>query len=381
MTAGHRTLSQHRRRCYRSHMDSHPRRSASSTAAGSGDDATPAGFALAQARQNEGASQPWLAVDGRALALVEWADEWGMGRVGSLTELLQRWPAHKSALRALTALPQTRERIGTRGERVDSLLVQAPVQPRQTFCTIGNYRRQVVEAAMDADADADADAGADAAAAAERRAATLEALRHRSRTGQPYMCLTSSQRVCDPIGSLAIARDVETLDWEVEIAVVIGATTRQVPAEKAADAIAGYCVANDLTIRSRVARADLPALGSDWIQSKGMPGSLPLGPWFVPAWEVPDAARLRLRLSVNGIVMQDDTAEDMLFGIEHQIAYLSRHTRLLPGDVICTGSPAGFGSHHGRFLRPGDVVTAQVSGLGEQRLRCVEEEPSLIRVS
>ena len=105
-----------------------------------------------------------------------------------------------------------------------------------------------------------------------------------------------------------------------------------------------------------------------------MPGSLPLGPWFVPAWQVPDASRLRLRLSVNGTVMQDDTADDMLFGIERQLAYLSRHTRLRPGDVICTGSPAGFGAHHGRFLRAGDVVTAQVSGLGEQRLRCVAEE-------
>jgi 2,4-diketo-3-deoxy-L-fuconate hydrolase len=140
------------------------------------------------------------------------------------------------------------------------------------------------------------------------------------------------------------------------------------------DEIAGYCVANDLTVRSEVTRADLPALGSDWVRSKGMPGSLPLGPWFVPAWQIPDVSRLRLRLAVNDTVMQDDTADDMLFGVDHQIAYLSRHTRLRPADVICTGSPAGFGSHHGRFLRDGDLVTAQVSGLGEQHLRCVQEQ-------
>jgi 2,4-didehydro-3-deoxy-L-rhamnonate hydrolase len=71
--------------------------------------------------------------------------------------------------------------------------------------------------------------------------------------------------------------------------------------------------------------------------------------------------------------MQDDTSDDMLFGIEYQIAYLSRYTRVRPADVLCTGSPAGFGSHHGRFLRDGDVVTAEVSGLGAQHLRCVQE--------
>jgi 2,4-diketo-3-deoxy-L-fuconate hydrolase len=92
-------------------------------------------------------------------------------------------------------------------------------------------------------------------------------------------------------------------------------------------------------------------------------------------WQVPDPSRLRLHLSVNGVVMQDDTADDMLFDIERQLAYVSTHTWLRPGDVVCTGSPAGFGIHHGRFLRAGDVVQAWVSRLGQQRLRCVEEVP------
>jgi 2,4-diketo-3-deoxy-L-fuconate hydrolase len=321
---------------------------------------TPAGIVLAQASSDGGAALPWLVTDGRALPLAIWGPDWPCARVGSLTELVEQWQDHSRDLRVLTALADTHDCIVSHGAHIDTLRLHAPIQPRQTFCTIGNYRRQVVEAALDAQDGAS-------------ETAIHEALHRRRQTGEPYVCLTSPQRIGEPVGELTIPHGVETLDWEVEIAVIIGADARHVRAEDAADVIAGFCVANDLTVRSRVTRADLPALGSDWIQSKGMPGSLPLGPWFVPVWQVPDVFRLRLRLAVNGRVMQDDTADDMLFGVERQIAYLSRHTLLRPTDVLCTGSPAGFGAHHGRFLRDGDVVTAGVLGLGEQHLRCVQE--------
>jgi 2-keto-4-pentenoate hydratase/2-oxohepta-3-ene-1,7-dioic acid hydratase in catechol pathway len=323
-------------------------------------DMTPTGVVLATASVDGGEARPWLVADGRALPLADWASDWRLARVDSLTELVEHWPDHQSGLRTLTAQADTRDRIVLHGNNVATLCLHAPIEPRQTFCTIGNYRRQIVEAALDAEDG-------------QSEAAVWEAVARRSRTGTPYVCLTSPQRIGAPVGELIIPRGVETLDWEVEIAVVVGAEVRDVNAEDAAGNIAGFCVANDLTVRSRVARTDVPALGSDWIQSKGMPGSLPLGPWFVPAWQVPDATRLRLRLAVNNAVMQDDTADDMLFGIDDQITYLSRHTRLQPGDVLCTGSPAGFGAHHGRFLRDGDLVTAQVSGLGVQRLRSVQE--------
>jgi 2,4-diketo-3-deoxy-L-fuconate hydrolase len=333
---------------------------------GDGDGAAPAGVVLAQASRDAEESVPWLASGGRALPLREWAADWRFARLGSVTELVEQWREHESNIRALTSLRETRDRIVSGGEQIGSLRLEAPIRPRQIFCTIGNYRRQVVEAAADA---------GDEAGAADRRAAALELVAQRSSTGEPYVCLTSSDRVGKPVGTLAIAPGVDTLDWEVEIAVVVGAVGHRVSPADAAGMIAGYCLANDLTVRSRVARPDLPALGSDWLQSKGMPGSLPLGPWLLPVWQIADPSRLRLRLSVNGAVMQDDTADDMLFGIERQLAYVSQHTWLRPGDVLCTGSPAGFGTHHGRFLRAGDVVQAWVSGLGEQRLRCVEEVP------
>jgi 2-keto-4-pentenoate hydratase/2-oxohepta-3-ene-1,7-dioic acid hydratase in catechol pathway len=111
-------------------------------------------------------------------------------------------------------------------------------------------------------------------------------------------------------------------------------------------------------------------LGTDWLRSKGQPGFLPLGPYFVPSAFVPEPHRLKMRLTVSGRVMQNETTADMLFGIERQIEYISRYARLLPGDIICTGSPAGNGTHYNRFLREGDVMEAEIEGLGRQRQVC-----------
>jgi 2-keto-4-pentenoate hydratase/2-oxohepta-3-ene-1,7-dioic acid hydratase in catechol pathway len=86
----------------------------------------------------------------------------------------------------------------------------------------------------------------------------------------------------------------------------------------------------------------------------------------MPRDAVPDPSSLQLQLRLNGTLMQDGRADDMLFGIAEQIAYLSRHVQLEPGDLVCTGSPAGFGQHHRRFLRPGDRLEAEVIGLGAQ---------------
>ncbi|AMB40324.1 fumarylacetoacetate hydrolase family protein [[Arthrobacter] sp. ATCC 21022] len=225
----------------------------------------------------------------------------------------------------------------------------------------------MVEAAVDAALPVDAE---------RTRTATMRALDQRQREGSPYICLTSMERVGVPYGELIIDQDVDTMDWEVEIGAVIGASATRLTLSEAPLVIAGYCVVNDLTIRSRVVRPDLPVLGSDWLQCKGMEGSLPVGPWFVPAWQVPNPSSLKLQLTLNGTTMQDDTAEDMVFTIPEQLQHLSRHTPLRPGDLLCTGSPAGFGLHHGRFLRAGDLVTASVSGLGTQVTQCVEPAPN-----
>jgi 2,4-diketo-3-deoxy-L-fuconate hydrolase len=316
---------------------------------------------LAQGRRPGGTSLPWLVHGTGALPLRRWRGMLPFADIDSVTGLLAAWPDHAAALRAVTTSPDTAQLINTGGIDVRSLELEAPVRPGQLFCTIGNYRRQVIQAAEDA-----ARGTRDGSIGRARSDAEAAVALRRSR-GEPYVCLTSAARVTGP--TAAVHSGDPTLDWEVEIAVVLGAGGRHVDPRAADGLIAGYCTANDLTVRARVARPDVPALGSDWLQSKGGPGTLPLGPWFVPAWQVGDVASLRLRLWVNGELMQDDLAQDMIFPVREQVAYLSRHTVLRPGDVICTGSPAGFGAHYGRYLRPGDLVAAEVSGLGRQEIR------------
>jgi 2,4-diketo-3-deoxy-L-fuconate hydrolase len=323
----------------------------------------PNGVVLAQAGLPGEPAAVWLVHRDRALPLRKWAEQWPCAGFDSITDLIQQWGTRHADLRRLTELHQTAEAIAERGLPVASLMLEAPLRPGQLFCTIGNYRRQLIEAAVDGGNPADADS---------LRAATEQALKQRRRDGTPYICLTSTDRVGTPLGELVLDSEIDTFDWEVEIGAVIGGAGSRLAPSEANDAIAGYCVVNDLTIRSRVIRPDLPGLGSDWLQCKGLRGSLPLGPWFVPAWQIPDPSGLRLRLSLNGTLMQDDTADDMVFSIPEQLSYLSQHTRLRPGDLLCTGSPAGFGIHHGRFLRAGDTVKASVTGLGEQVTRCVD---------
>ena len=158
------------------------------------------------------------------------------------------------------------------------------------------------------------------------------------------------------------------IDWEVELAVVIGRTARNVTVESALDYVAGYTVANDLSARDRVMRAGM-AVGSpfryDWIAQKSFEGSCPLGPWLVPADRIGDPGALDLRLCVNGRVRQNSNTRNMIYTTAEQIAYLSTIITLSPGDVILTGTPAGTGFESNEFLHRGDVVTAEIAEIGE----------------
>jgi 2,4-diketo-3-deoxy-L-fuconate hydrolase len=265
----------------------------------------------------------------------------------SMDALLAHW-AHDEAV--LASLPGTLPL----GAPLAAFTVHEPLTPGTVYCTIGNYRDQLLQAALDANPSTDP-------------ATLTQALAHRQREGAPYIAIKPTSAVASALAPLVLPIGVGTLDWEVELGVVIGLPARHVPAEHALQHVAGYCTVNDITLRERLFRADPPAMGTDFLQAKGGPGWLPVGPWLVPARNVANPAALRLTLTLNGRVMQDGLASDMLFSIAEQIAYLSRHAQLLPGDLICTGSPAGFGSHHGRYLRPGDLVEAEVHGLGRQR--------------
>jgi 2-keto-4-pentenoate hydratase/2-oxohepta-3-ene-1,7-dioic acid hydratase in catechol pathway len=153
------------------------------------------------------------------------------------------------------------------------------------------------------------------------------------------------------------------LDWEIELAVVIGRRAENVRAADALSHVAGYAVANDISMRDFAMRPDTP-FGVDWLRSKGYAGCLPMGPAVVPARAVDDPQRLPMRLWVGDELMQDSNTSEMLFSVAEQIEYLSGVVALLPGDVISTGTPAGVGYARGRFLHPGDVVVAEIEGVG-----------------
>ena len=156
--------------------------------------------------------------------------------------------------------------------------------------------------------------------------------------------------------------DSTKLDWEVELGIVIGREARHVDTAMALDHVAGYCVFHDVS-----ERAFQLERGGQWDKGKGCDSFGPIGPWLVTKDEVADPQALRLWLEVNGERMQDSTTADMIFSCAEIVSYVSRFMTLLPGDVICTGTPQGVGMGRGKYLQVGDTLRLAVEGLGEQR--------------
>jgi 2-keto-4-pentenoate hydratase/2-oxohepta-3-ene-1,7-dioic acid hydratase in catechol pathway len=163
------------------------------------------------------------------------------------------------------------------------------------------------------------------------------------------------------------------LDWEVELGVVIGHGGRHIARENALSHVFGYTVVNDISARDIQNRP-----GMQWFLGKSLDGSCPLGPVIVTADEIAAPQALTLRLTVNGVVKQEDTTAHMLFDVAAIIAELSRVLTLEPGDIIATGTPAGVGFARTppEFLRPGDAMETTIEGIGTLRNRIVAVDPS-----
>lgn len=153
------------------------------------------------------------------------------------------------------------------------------------------------------------------------------------------------------------------LDWEIELAAIIGRRADNVPVQRALDHVAGYTVANDVSARDHLDRPN-SALGIDWLRHKSYATLLPIGPAVVPARLVGDPSGLSLRLRVDGEIRQDSTTEQMIFSVQEQIAALSAVSPLLPGDILLTGTPAGTAAAHDRYLDDGAVMSADIPGVG-----------------
>jgi 2-keto-4-pentenoate hydratase/2-oxohepta-3-ene-1,7-dioic acid hydratase in catechol pathway len=171
----------------------------------------------------------------------------------------------------------------------------------------------------------------------------------------------TSEIVIDPAVS-------ERIDWEVELAVIIGTGGRGIAREEALGHVWGYTILNDVSARDIQNRA-----GVQWFLGKSLDGSCPMGPWIVTADELRDPTNLRLRLLVNGIVKQEDTTAHMIFDIPTLLADISRGMTLEPGDILATGTPSGVGFARTppEFLCPGDLMESEIEGIGTMRNRVV----------
>jgi 2,4-didehydro-3-deoxy-L-rhamnonate hydrolase len=162
----------------------------------------------------------------------------------------------------------------------------------------------------------------------------------------------------------------QKVDWEVELAVVIGKKARNISADEALDYIAGYTICHDVSARDLQLEK-----GDQWIVGKSLDTFCPLGPVLVTRDEIADPHNLSLRCLVNGEAVQDSNTSELIFNIPYLLEFLARGITLLPGDVITTGTPDGVGAFLKPpiFLKHGDEVTVAIEGIGEMTNRCVEE--------
>jgi 2-keto-4-pentenoate hydratase/2-oxohepta-3-ene-1,7-dioic acid hydratase in catechol pathway len=185
---------------------------------------------------------------------------------------------------------------------------------------------------------------------------------------EPIIFNKATSSICGPYDDIVQPKNSKMLDWECELAVVIGARAQYVPEDEALKYVAGYCIANDVSERA------FQFQSSQWKKGKSHDSFGPLGPWLVTADEVPDPQALDMWLDVNGERMQKGTTRKMIFPVKKLIAYVSEFLTLVPGDVIATGTPPGVGmgiKPAPVYLKPGDVVTLGITGLGEQRQKVV----------
>lgn len=198
---------------------------------------------------------------------------------------------------------------------------------------------------------------------------------HAAETGhaipsEPVIFMKATSAICGPDDDVMIPRGSQKTDWEVELGVVIGKPAKYVSQADALAHVAGYCVINDVSERAFQAERE-----GQWTKGKSCDTFGPVGPWLVTPDEIGDPQSLDMWLDVNGVRRQTGSTRTMVYGVAHLVSYLSQFFTLQPGDVISTGTPpgVGLGMSPPTYLKPGDVVTLGIEGLGTQRQTFVAE--------
>ncbi|NQZ56171.1 MAG: fumarylacetoacetate hydrolase family protein [Lentisphaeraceae bacterium] len=179
---------------------------------------------------------------------------------------------------------------------------------------------------------------------------------------EPILFFKASTAICGPNDNIVLPKNSSKVDWEVELAIVIGKKANYVSEEDALDYVAGYALHNDYS-----ERAFQLERGGQWVKGKSCDTFGPLGPMLVTKDEIPDPNNLKMWLEVNGQRFQDGTTANFIFNVQQVVSYISQFMSLLPGDVISTGTPAGvgFGMNPPKYLQAGDRVQLGIEGLGE----------------
>ena len=300
-----------------------------------------AGYKLATYQSSNG-PRAGLVVDDKVFDAAKLT---GKTAYATVLGILEDWRASQGILRKAAA---SAGKSKLKGEPLGRTRLLAPVRwPSAIYCAGANYADHAAEMARRMNRPPEPDP----------HTLGLKA----------WHFIKASRTLANPGATVKISGISDHVDWEVELAAVIGRPAKNVSQEKALSYVAGYTAANDLSARDRGPRAgisDTSPFKSDWTKHKTFEGSCPLGPWIVPASDIGDPQNLGLKLWVNDVLKQDSNSEDMIFNLAEQIEQLSNAMTLHPGDLILTGTPAGVGSARGEFLKAGDIVKIWIEKIG-----------------
>jgi 2-keto-4-pentenoate hydratase/2-oxohepta-3-ene-1,7-dioic acid hydratase in catechol pathway len=288
-----------------------------------------------------GTPRAGILVGDRVIDTAEALANAGLADSGTTLGLLRQWD------KALPALERAAE-TAPGGKKLDGLRLEAPIlYPGAVYCCAANYYDHAKEMNPN--------------------------MEFKKEGKECYFFLKpGAQATAAPNDPIRLPKVSKNVDWEIELGVVIGRKARNLTVKNAMECIAGYTIVNDLSARDLGKRADWPNFGNDWFGHKVFDGSLPTGPWIVPANQVADPYKMTMKLTLNDQVMQNSVAGQMIFNIAEQIEYLSRRLTLMPGDIIATGTPAGVGRPRGIFLKPSDTVHLEIGGIGTMQNKFVQ---------
>lgn len=305
------------------------------------------GYRLISYADNQGTPIAGVLIEDRVVPATQILGD----KFSTVIDILRAWDETHQRL----AKAATDSAIAQRGVPLAQVKLLAPVlYPGAFYCAGANYWDHLNEMA----AIAKQTTGRDV---------------HVSKPAEPWFFLKTAAGSIIGDGTPArLPSFSKQVDWEAEIAAVIGRPTRNISEEDALSAVAGYLIVNDLSARDLMKREG-SIFVYDWIGQKCFDDAAPMGPWLTPAAYISDPHNLSIKLWVNGVLKQDSNTSKMVHNTAEQIAYLSRHVTLQPGDIIATGTPSGVGLPRGEFLKPGDEVKIEIAELGTLTNRMVAD--------